>query len=154
MIWLVCTVQYRVKKCTEQRILCHAASQKVQSCRASTRTKGRHPNIARNRLTHLSPSLYLQVKCPYHVHGCQVQLTVRSVEEHKLVCTYTPEACPNFCGRMISLPQLTEHLLTSCQKRLTHCHHCGYVGTWSLSLFSVYWLVDCPCIYCKNLERI
>lgn len=73
--------------------------------------------------------LGLKVKCPHHVHGCQLQLTLRNAEEHKLVCTYTPEACPNFCGTMISLPQLTEHLLTRCQKRLTHCHHCGQAGS-------------------------
>ena len=45
-------------------------------------------------------------------------------QDHEDSCRFTPQPCPNSCGKLVSKEELYKHLKLNCRRRLVKCSYC------------------------------
>ena len=75
----------------------------------------------------------LRVKCDNLDNGCQWVGELRSLQEHKLKCGFTPVYCINQCKNGTSpvkvlRKNLNDHVTNKCPRRQFPCQHCNENG--------------------------
>ncbi|XP_072172049.1 TNF receptor-associated factor 6-like [Diadema setosum] len=64
----------------------------------------------------------LQAHCPFK--DCPELVELRNIDNHREVCEFRTEPCPNLCGASMRRKSITNHLESSCPKRLVECEFC------------------------------
>ena len=66
----------------------------------------------------------LLIRCEYYYRGCIVIVQLGDLRFHVNKCGFTPVACGNGCGCVISRHALVRHETELCERRAAKCHSC------------------------------
>ena len=76
----------------------------------------------------------LPVKCDNVERGCELEVTVGTLDEHVALCKFTPVPCPHHCKEKYKITlhmrkDLDHHVNNECPNREYKCEYCGEKGT-------------------------